>query len=126
MTEMMDNTRKALVGYVLRIEDLDAEKVQVGEKIKEEYAAAAAAGFDKKALKTVIKRRRADMRKSTELRAVTDTYMRAIASFADTELGQWAQEWTAMQTTAENIAEPRATGYAGAKAKRNSERQDLN
>lgn len=127
MGDMMDNAKKALAGFIERIEGLEAEKAQVGEKIKEEHAAAAAAGFDKKALKNILKRRRADSRKSTELRAVTDTYMRALASFEDTELGQWAKEWSGLQKAAENIAEPRATSsYAEAGAKRASSRKDVN
>lgn len=124
--EMQDNTRKALAGHLERIESLEAEKAQVGEKIKEEYAAAAAAGFDKKALKNIMKRRRADSRKSTELRAVTDTYMQALAGFENTELGRWAREWQALQTTASNTAEPNVTGYADASTRRARERSDLN
>lgn len=124
--EMQDNTRKALAGHLERIESLEAEKAQVGEKIKEEYAAAAAAGFDKKALKNIMKRRRADSRKSTELRAVTDTYMKALATFENTDLGRWAQEWQALQTTAANTTEPKGMSYAEATAKRARDRQDLN
>lgn len=123
---MNDNTREQLRRFVERIEGHEAEKAEASEAIKAAYSDAAAAGFDKKALRQVMKRRRADMHKSVKLRAETDLYMRAIASFEDTELGLWAKDWQAQQRAAENIAEPKAT-YADASAKgRVRERSDLN
>ncbi len=53
MKELQNASAKALVGHLERIESLEVEKAQVSEKIKEEYAAAAASGFDKKALKAM-------------------------------------------------------------------------
>tara|TARA_R110000868_G_scaffold936_3_gene7145 strand:- start:10656 stop:11033 length:378 start_codon:yes stop_codon:yes gene_type:complete len=124
---MNDNTREQLKQFVERIENLEAEKAQAGEQIKSAYTDAAAAGFDKKALRQIMKRRRADMHKSVRLRAETDLYMRAIADFDDTELGQWARDWQAQQRAAESIAEPKATSYAEATAKgRSRDRSDLN
>jgi len=120
------NSREQLKGFVERLESLESEKAETSEAIKAEYAQAAAAGFDKKALRQIMKRRRADVKKSTELRAVTDTYMRAIASFEDTELGQWARDWQGQQKAAENYAEPKAASYAEATGKSPRDRSDLN
>lgn len=124
MTMLDDDTKLQIRGYVERIEDHEADKVRAGEAIKEEYSAAAAAGFDKKALKALIKRRKADMEKTVRLRATVDLYMSALASFDETELGQWAKAWEAEQRTMASRSEPRATSYAEAGAKRH--RSDLN
>lgn len=126
MKDLGENAREQLKGFVERIENFEADKARAAEEIKAEYIQAAAVGFDKKALRQVMKRRRADMAKSTELRAVTDTYMRAIASFEDTELGPWAKDWQATQKAAESITEPKATSYAEATGKPRRERSDLN
>lgn len=124
---MNDNTREQLRQFVERIERLEGEKAATSEDIKAAYSEAAGAGFDKKALRQVMKRRRADMHKSAMLRAETDLYMRGLAAFEDTELGQWAKDWQMQQKTAESIAEPKATTYAEATAKgRARERSDLN
>ncbi len=122
---MNDNTKEQLRRFVERIEDHEAEKAQASENIKAAYSDAAAAGFDKKALRQVMKRRRADMHKSTLLRAETDRYMRAIATFDETELGQWAKDWQAQQRAAESVAEPKSYAEAAAKGPRR-ERSDLN
>lgn len=126
MTKLSDETRSQIRGYVERIEDAEADKTRAGESIKEEYAAAAAAGFDKKALRHLLKRRKADMSKSVALRATVDLYMSALASFDDTELGQWAKAWETEQRQMSRASEPRATAYAEAGAKRTPPRSDLN
>lgn len=121
-----EETRKLLRGYVERIEGNEAEKVRAGELIKEDFASAAANGFDKKALRALLKRRKADMEKTVKLRATVDLYMRALASFEDTELGAWAKAWEAEQRTMAASAEPRATSQDYAAASGRRERTDLN
>ena len=90
-------SNEQLAGFVQRIESLEAEKAQAAEAIKAEIAQAAAVGFDKKALRQILKRRRADLFATAEHRAIVDTYMASLGALADTELGRWAADWEAAQ-----------------------------
>ena len=86
---------KEVGDYILRIESLTEEKKQVGEKIKSEFAELASSGYDKLAVKQIIKDRAADAQKSVELRAVTAAYRRAVAGLANSRVGDWARGWLA-------------------------------
>lgn len=121
MSDLGANSREQLAGFIQRIESLEVEKAQVSEKIKAEYAEAAAAGFDKKALRQVLKRRRADLSATAEHRAIVETYMAALGQLVGTELGDWATAWAAAQTTAN--ASP---SYAETPATKRNPRSDLN
>ena len=83
--------------YILTIESLTEEKKQVGEKIKAEFAELASSGYDKLAIKQIIKDRAADAQKSVELRAVTAAYRRAVAGLANSAVGDWARSWLAQE-----------------------------
>lgn len=86
-------SRKELAEYISTIESLTEEKKEVGEKIKAQFAEAAASGFDKKVISQIIKERAADAQKSIEQRAVAAVYRKALASLAGTPLGDWARNW---------------------------------
>ena len=88
--ELGTNSGKQLFDFVQRIESLEAEKTAAVDDIKAEKAAAKAAGFDLKALNQILKERKGDTKKTMELRAIIETYRRALGKYADTELGQWA------------------------------------
>ena len=88
--ELGSNSGKQLFDFVQRIESLEAEKTAAVDDIKAEKAAAKAAGFDLKALNQILKERKGDTKKTMELRAMVETYRRALGKYADTELGQWA------------------------------------
>lgn len=97
---MGNKSSEELAGIIERIENLDAERKQASEKIKAEYDAAAGAGFDKKAIKAIVKERRTDAAKTIELRAVIDAYRAALARKMGNklgELGEWARSWGAME-----------------------------
>ena len=91
--ELGSQSRKELGEYISRIETLTEEKAQVGEKIRAEFAELASSGYDKLAVKQIIKDRAADAQKSVELRAVTAAYRRALGSLQGTPLGDWARSW---------------------------------
>lgn len=68
-----------LLSFVKRIENLEGEKKEIAEDIKEVYAEAKATGYDTKAIRAVIKRRAADKQKLEEQQAIIDVYEAAIA-----------------------------------------------
>ena len=72
----MDISR--LRDYIERIERLEEEKKDVQGDIKEVYAEAKAAGFDRKALKAVIKLRKMDAASRDEYSDAVDNYMNAL------------------------------------------------
>lgn len=91
--EFGGNSKQQLAGFVERVESLLDEKAQVSEKIKAEYAEAAAAGFDKKALKQLLKERQADTVGTVEHRSIVALYRRALGTLTGTPLGDWARGW---------------------------------
>lgn len=66
--------------YVERIERLEEEKKDVQNDIKEVYSEAKANGFDKKALKAVIKLRKMDPAVRTDYENALDTYMNELGA----------------------------------------------
>jgi uncharacterized protein (UPF0335 family) len=84
---MIDTKLKA---FVERIERLEEEKKGISTDIGEVYGEAEEAGYDKKALKLVIKDRRLDSDDYHRLEERKDEYHRSIGSFADTPLGRAA------------------------------------
>ena len=91
--ELSGKAREELEGFLGRIESLIEERAEIAEKIKSEYAAAAASGFDKVALKQIIKDRQADQDKTITFRAVVDTYRRALARSTQGTFSDWARGW---------------------------------
>lgn len=65
--------------YVERIERLEQEKKEVQQDIKDVYAEAKSNGFNKKALKAVIKLRRMDPDIRQELESDTQLYMDSLS-----------------------------------------------
>lgn len=93
--DLGSNAREQLAGFLERIEILEEEKAQVAEKIKSEYAEAAGSGFEKKAIKQILKDRKADLDQTIEMRAKIDAYRKALGSLTNTPLGDWARSWMA-------------------------------
>lgn len=92
--ELGSNARIALEQFIERIERLDAERAATSEDIKAAYAEAAGSGFDKKALKQIIKERsKADMDKTIKHRVLVDLYRRALAKSDQGDFGDWARGW---------------------------------
>lgn len=64
--------------YVERIERLEEEKREVQQDIKDVYTEAKSNGFNKKALKAVIKLRKMDLDIRQELEFDTQLYMNSL------------------------------------------------
>lgn len=70
-----DNLIKSIVS---RIENVETEMRERADDRKEIYLEAKSQGFDCKALRAVIARRRADAKKLAEHEAICDTYAQAL------------------------------------------------
>ena len=79
---MTDNsyivTAAELRQFIEQIEQLEAEKKDISEQIKDVYAESKARGYDKKALKTIIGLRKADKDDLAEQEAILDLYKQAL------------------------------------------------
>jgi uncharacterized protein (UPF0335 family) len=71
-------TSTVLKGYVNRIENLEDQKKEIGTDIKDVYNEAANEGFDKKALREVIRRRRKTRAEIEDLENMVDVYESAL------------------------------------------------
>ncbi len=67
-----------LRSFIERIERLEEEKGAIAADIKDAYNEAAAQGFDKKVMKSVVKKRKQDRDARLEEEAILDLYMDAL------------------------------------------------
>lgn len=67
-----------LVSFISHIERLEDEKRGIMDDIKDIFTDLASTGFDKKAVRTVIKLRKQDKDKREQEQAILETYMSAI------------------------------------------------
>jgi uncharacterized protein (UPF0335 family) len=67
-----------LRSYVERIERLEEEKAALAGDIRDLFGQAKSAGFDTKALRTIIKLRKQDAAERRDQEAVVATYMHAL------------------------------------------------
>ena len=67
-----------LRAIIERIERLEEDKKAISDDIKDVYAEAKGNGYNPKALRVVVQRRKADARKLAELEADTAAYMAAL------------------------------------------------
>lgn len=64
--------------FVEQIEQLEAEKKDISEQIKEIYAESKARGYDTKALRSIISLRKRDKDDIAEQEAILDLYKQAL------------------------------------------------
>lgn len=67
-----------LIAFINRIENLEEEKANISNDIKEVYAEAKASGFDTKTMKEVIKLRKLEEADRQETEFLLDTYKKAL------------------------------------------------
>lgn len=67
-----------LRAIIERVERLEEEKKAIADDIRDIYAEAKGNGYNPKALRVVVQRRKADARKLAELEADTAAYMAAL------------------------------------------------
>ena len=70
-----DNQLKSIVARINALED---EKKERADDIRDVYAEAKGNGFDTKALKSIVRRQRADAKKLAEHESLVETYMAAM------------------------------------------------
>lgn len=75
---LTETTKDKLRSYVARLENLEAEKQEVADQIKDVYADAKALGFDTKALRKVISLRKKDQKQRQEEEMMLDLYLHAL------------------------------------------------
>lgn len=86
MTTMKKAATVNLKEYLERIERLEEERKELGDDIRSIYAEAKAAGFDAKALRSLVKLRKKDASERAEEEALLDTYMHAVGMATETPL----------------------------------------
>jgi uncharacterized protein (UPF0335 family) len=91
MSEMGDNAAKDVISIIERIERLEEEKKQIASDISDIYKESKGRGYDASALKEIIKMRREDPDKREARESMVDVYLRAIAGWDSTPLGQAAK-----------------------------------
>lgn len=67
-----------LRAFIERIERLEEEKKTVADDIKDVYAEAKGAGFDTKAIRTIIAERKKDQAERQEFESILDLYKSAL------------------------------------------------
>ena len=70
--------REQLQALIERIERLEEEKAQTASDIRDIYAEGKSAGFDTKALRTIVRLRAMDADARREQEAILDTYKHAL------------------------------------------------
>ena len=74
--------KEQLKSFTERIERLRDEKKTIEEDIKDVFTEAVGVGFDRNALKVILKERAADPDKRAELDAIVDLYRQALGMCA--------------------------------------------
>ncbi|WP_245261905.1 DUF2312 domain-containing protein [Ancylobacter sp. FA202] len=82
--------KEQLKSFIERVERLEEEKKTIADDIKDVFAEAKGTGFDTKALRAIIRRRKADPGQLAEHEAIVDLYAQALGMipFERTPLGQ--------------------------------------
>ena len=86
---MNNNQIKTIVE---RIERLEEEKKTIADDVKDIYAEAKGNGFDVKALRAVIRRRKQDADDLKAHEEIIEVYLHALGMLADLPLGRYAIE----------------------------------
>jgi len=102
MTNIDENSKEQLRGFIERIERLEEEKISIAGDIREVFAEAKSVGFDTKALRGVLKFRRQEPNKREEEEAVLHTYLVALGHLNDTPLGDFALKTATKQHETED------------------------
>jgi uncharacterized protein (UPF0335 family) len=72
------NSNSQLKSIVERIDHLEDEKKTISDDIRDVYAEAKGNGYNPKALRVIVRKKRADQKAAAELQADVDAYMAAL------------------------------------------------
>ena len=100
MTDHQGITGDRLKSFIERLENLEEEKREVGEQIKEVFAEAKGEGFDIKTMRELLKLRKMSPADRAEREELLDVYKAAIGMLADTPLGEAMAPRPRMQAVA--------------------------
>lgn len=75
-----ESAQGQLRSIIDRVNNLEVEKEEVTDQIKEVYAEAKGNGFDVKIIRIVVKKLKQDRAKRLEEEAITDLYMTAVGA----------------------------------------------
>lgn len=78
MTDTYNVTADELRQFIEQIEQLESEKAETAEQIRDTYAESKARGYDQKALKAIVALRKKDQNEAAEEQAVLDLYKSAL------------------------------------------------
>lgn len=76
--KVMDTTAAELRQFIERVEQLELEKKETGDLIKEVYAELKCRGYDTKAVREIVKIRKADRDQLAEHEAVVELYKQCL------------------------------------------------
>lgn len=88
MEDTVKVTAEELKGYIERIENLEQEKKDVQDHIRDVYSKAADEGFDTKVMKQIIRLRKMDDEDREEQEVLLDVYKRALEMNCEEELSE--------------------------------------
>jgi len=88
MEDTVKITAEELKGYIERIENLEQEKKDVQDHIRDVYSKAADEGFDTKVMKQIIRLRKMDDEDREEQEVLLDVYKRALGMNCEEELSE--------------------------------------
>jgi len=78
MAKLGNVDAERLTSFVERIERLEEEKKAIADDVKDLYAEASAVGYDKKAIREVVKLRKMDSAERDEMEFMLDVYKKAL------------------------------------------------
>lgn len=87
---LMGEQKRQLDAYVSEIERWEAQKKEITDDISEIYASALESGFDTKAMRHIVRVRKADRDKQAALENAVEVYKQALGMISDLPLGQAA------------------------------------
>jgi uncharacterized protein (UPF0335 family) len=85
---LMADQKRQLDGYISEVERLEEQKKEIVTDIGAIYSSASDSGFDTKAMRHVVKVRKADRDKQAALENAVEVYKHALGMLADLPLGQ--------------------------------------
>ncbi|WP_220006019.1 DUF2312 domain-containing protein [Bradyrhizobium sp. BR 10261] len=87
MTALKSETVDRLKTFLEAIDSLEGERAEIGDEIRAQYAEAKAQGFDPKAIRSMVKRRRAkNPDQIAEDEQILETYMHAVGMLPENPL----------------------------------------
>lgn len=92
MTALQVSAQKQLKTFIDRIENVEQQRKDLADDVKEIFAEAKGVGFDVKIIRKVIAIRKKSQREWQEEEAILSTYLEAVGMFIGTPMGEYIEE----------------------------------